>query len=134
VLHCTANSLLAVQPRALAVLLQSNTPERTAKILSVLKPCGHYSHIRNSAGPSAGSDTEALLQKQAAHKDGKGPSVSITLVAPNGKQLEHLFSLWEVGELKLEVAQVFPLAQIADAHRQVETGHTRGKVVLAIPQ
>jgi NADPH:quinone reductase-like Zn-dependent oxidoreductase len=75
-----------------------------------------------------------LQQMQAAHAAGKGPSVSITLVAPNGKQLEHLFGLWQAGQLRLEVAKVFPLAEIADAHRQVETGHTRGKVVLSIPQ
>jgi NADPH:quinone reductase-like Zn-dependent oxidoreductase len=115
-------------------LLQSNTPERTTKILSVLKPGGHYSHIRNSAGPSAGSDMPGLQQLQAAHEAGRGPSVSITLVAPNGKQLEHLFALWEAGQLKLEVAQVFPLADIGDAHKQVETGHTRGLIVLSIPQ
>lgn len=76
----------------------------------------------------------ALQQMQAAHAAGEGPSVSITLVTPNGKQLEHLFQLWEAGQLRLEVAQVLPLARVADAHQQVETGHTRGKVVLTIPQ
>jgi NADPH2:quinone reductase len=71
---------------------------------------------------------------QAAHKEGKGPGASFTLVKPNGKQLQQLFALWEAGQLKLEVAQVLPLAQVAEAHEQVETGHTRGKVVLAGPQ
>jgi hypothetical protein len=28
--------------------------------------------------------------------------------------------------------QVFPLSEVAEAHKQVESGHTRGKVVLAI--
>jgi NADPH:quinone reductase-like Zn-dependent oxidoreductase len=100
-----------------------------AKIKSVLKPSGHYSHIMNS-----GSDSAALQELQAAHKEGKGPSGSFTLVKPNGKQLQQLFELMQAGQLKLEVAKVFPLAEVADAHRQVETGHTRGKVVLAIPQ
>jgi hypothetical protein len=31
------------------------------------------------------------------------------------------------------VLQVFPLSEVAAAHQQVETGHTRGKVVLQIP-
>uniref|UniRef100_A0A383WHE0 Enoyl reductase (ER) domain-containing protein n=1 Tax=Tetradesmus obliquus TaxID=3088 RepID=A0A383WHE0_TETOB len=106
-----------------------NKPERMAMMSSLLKPSGHYSHIMN-----AGSDNAALQQMQAAHKDGKGPGASLTLVKPNGKQLETLFELWEAGTLKLEVHKVFPLDQVADAHRQVETGHTRGKVVLAIPQ
>jgi len=27
---------------------------------------------------------------------------------------------------------VFPLADVVDAHRQLERGHTRGKIVLAV--
>eukprot|EP00882_Tetradesmus_deserticola_P003189 GHRQ01003380.1.p1 GENE.GHRQ01003380.1~~GHRQ01003380.1.p1 ORF type:complete len:233 (+),score=88.23 GHRQ01003380.1:312-1010(+) len=103
-------------------------PERLGKITSVLKSSGHYSHIMNT-----GSNPPLLEQMQAAHKEGKGPGASLTLVKPNGRQLEQLFVMWEAGQVKLEVAQVFPLAEVADAHKQVETGHTRGKVVLAIP-
>lgn len=36
------------------------------------------------------------------------------------------------GELRLEVSRVFPLAAAADAHRAIEAGHTRGKLVLEI--
>lgn len=36
------------------------------------------------------------------------------------------------GKVKLEVAKVSPLSQAAEAHRQVETEHTRGKVVLEV--
>lgn len=58
----------------------------------------------------------------------------VIVVAPNGPQLTQLFELWDSGLLKLEVAKVFPLDQVVDAHKQVETGHTRGKVVLTVPQ
>lgn len=34
------------------------------------------------------------------------------------------------GKVRLEVALNLPLAQAAEAHEQVATGHTRGKVVL----
>ena len=39
----------------------------------------------------------------------------------------------QLGTLCFSVLQVFPLSEAADAHRQVETGHTRGKVVLSVP-
>src|ERR1700733_2106687 len=40
--------------------------------------------------------------------------------------------LIEAGKFALPVAQTFPLAQIADAHRLSETGHVRGKLVLLV--
>lgn len=39
----------------------------------------------------------------------------------------------EQGDLRVEVAATFPLADAAVAHRLVETGHARGKVVLTVP-
>lgn len=38
----------------------------------------------------------------------------------------------EAGRFSLAVAQTFPLAQIADAHRVSEAGHARGKLVLLV--
>ncbi|WMC10016.1 NADP-dependent oxidoreductase [Oceanimonas pelagia] len=48
-------------------------------------------------------------------------------------QHEHLAMLADAvaeGRLKVEVSRVFDLADGAEAHRQIETGHTRGKVLL----
>ncbi|QGN47472.1 zinc-binding dehydrogenase [Micromonospora sp. WMMC415] len=36
----------------------------------------------------------------------------------------------DAGRLTVHVARTFPLDQAADAHRLVETGHVRGKVVV----
>lgn len=36
------------------------------------------------------------------------------------------------GKLRLQVAETFPLAQAADAHRRIEEGHTIGKLVLTM--
>jgi NADPH:quinone reductase-like Zn-dependent oxidoreductase len=58
-------------------------------------------------------------------------AVSI-LVEPNGAQLQQIASMVEAGTLRAEVSQVLPLARFADAHRQIETGHTRGKIVLQV--
>ena len=40
--------------------------------------------------------------------------------------------LIESGRLSLPVAQTFPLAEIAEAHRVSEDGHVRGKLVLLV--
>lgn len=103
-------------------------PANHDRCVAVLKPTGHYSHIANH-----GTDQEALTQLQAAHEQGHGPGVSITRVKPNGAQLNDLFELMASDKLKLEVAKLLPLEQAAEAHRLLETGRTRGKVVLQIP-
>ncbi len=46
--------------------------------------------------------------------------------------LEQGARLVEQGKLKVAVGEVLPLERAADAHAQIETGHTHGKVVLEI--
>jgi enoyl reductase len=48
-------------------------------------------------------------------------------------KLESLTRLYEQGLLRIEVMKSFPLADAAAAHRLVESGHARGKVVLTVP-
>jgi NADPH:quinone reductase-like Zn-dependent oxidoreductase len=45
--------------------------------------------------------------------------------------LAELAALVAAGELEVPIAATFPLDQVADAYRQLEQGHTRGKIVLA---
>ncbi|MFC4022174.1 NADP-dependent oxidoreductase [Micromonospora sp. GCM10011542] len=53
-------------------------------------------------------------------------------VKPSTTDLSALAGLVDAGRLTVEVARTFPLAQAADAHRLVEAGHVRGKVVLEV--
>ena len=46
--------------------------------------------------------------------------------------LDTVRELAERGALKANVQTVLPLAQAAEAHRMIESGHTRGKIVLKI--
>ncbi|MGH3518559.1 MAG: NADP-dependent oxidoreductase [Haloechinothrix sp.] len=45
-------------------------------------------------------------------------------------QLTALTALHTAGQLRVSIHQAYPLAEAADAHRTIETGHVRGKVVL----
>ncbi|MCU1425897.1 MAG: NADP-dependent oxidoreductase [Microbacteriaceae bacterium] len=51
-------------------------------------------------------------------------------VAPDGSTLAVITRLLESGDLHVFVDEVFSLDAAADAHRALETGHTRGKIVL----
>jgi len=46
--------------------------------------------------------------------------------------LAEIGELTESGRFSLPVAQAFPLAEVAEAHRVSETGHVRGKLVLVV--
>ena len=46
--------------------------------------------------------------------------------------LAEIGELIEAGRFSLPVAQTFPLAEIAEAHRVSEDGHARGKFVLLV--
>jgi NADPH2:quinone reductase len=50
--------------------------------------------------------------------------------AHQGWILDRCAALCDADELNIEVNGVLPLGQAAEAHRQIETGHTRGKLVL----
>jgi NADPH:quinone reductase-like Zn-dependent oxidoreductase len=54
-------------------------------------------------------------------------------VRPDRDGLDALARLADEGRLRVEVARVMPLDEIADAHRLSEEGHVRGKVVVTIP-
>lgn len=52
------------------------------------------------------------------------------LVDPNPEQLDTMLYMVSVGLLKTEIQAVYPMAEVAAAHQQIETSHTRGKVLL----
>ncbi|GLQ89085.1 NADP-dependent oxidoreductase [Dyella flagellata] len=48
------------------------------------------------------------------------------------ERLSFLAALYEAGKLRVPVGRVFALEEAADAHRHIETGHSRGKTVLVM--
>ncbi len=53
-------------------------------------------------------------------------------MSPSTEQLELVAGLVAGGEVKVEIAEVLPLAQVRRAHELSESGHTRGKIILTV--
>jgi NADPH:quinone reductase-like Zn-dependent oxidoreductase len=68
-------------------------------------------------------------KKQA---DDAGVRVAGILVKANGEQLAEIAKLMEAGSVRAFVTLTLPLNEVAKAHEQSETGHTRGKIVLRV--
>jgi NADPH:quinone reductase-like Zn-dependent oxidoreductase len=56
----------------------------------------------------------------------------IHLAKPNDKDLDFLRRLMEEEKVKPVIEKCYPLDQIVEAHRHVESGRTKGKIVLEI--
>ncbi len=70
--------------------------------------------------------------EQVAHNPSGNVRARAILVEPNSSHLKQIAELVEDGSLKPIVSHRFPLQEAAAAHRQSETRHTRGKIVLQI--
>jgi NADPH:quinone reductase-like Zn-dependent oxidoreductase len=76
--------------------------------------------------PSGANDG---VKEKAAAKGMIGVSM---MVQSSGEDMEHLASLLEEGVLKPEVSKLFPLEKMGEAHEQVESHKTRGKVIVTV--
>lgn len=63
-----------------------------------------------------------------------GPHYHSVFVEADGKGMERLAQLVNVGHLKQKIFAQLPLEQIADAHEMVESGHSKGKVVVVVSE
>jgi NADPH:quinone reductase-like Zn-dependent oxidoreductase len=89
--------------------------------LAVLRPGGHL------VTAVAEGDRELGAKFEAA-----GMRFSGIAVDPDPVGLRALVELVELGKLRVHVQETFPFERIAEAHRLLESGHTRGKLVLTV--
>jgi NADPH:quinone reductase-like Zn-dependent oxidoreductase len=54
------------------------------------------------------------------------------LVSSNGADMKKIAVLLEKGIIKTHISAIYPFSSLGDAHKQVETGRTRGKVIVRL--
>ena len=79
------------------------------------------------SGGNLVSITETVDEDSLKNRDVR---FTFTFVEPNVRQLDHIRDLIESGRFKANVTRTFPFAEVKKAHEAMETGHTRGKIVL----
>lgn len=59
-----------------------------------------------------------------------GINFQYVFVEPNARQLEHITKLADEGKIKVPVSKTYSLDEAAEALKEIETLHTRGKLVI----
>ena len=93
--------------------------ETLAQSLAVIRP---YGRAASSVGVSG--DLDQLLDLNL--------TLHGILVRPEQRRLETFDRLVSSGTLRPIIDQVLPLEEAAQAHRQLESGHGQGKIVLVV--
>lgn len=103
------------------VVLDPIGGDTTEKSIRVLKQGGTLVSIVGGA--------KEPVQQLAAQK---GVTAKNYLVQSSGEDMQQLATLLVEAHFKPIISQTFSFYQVADAHKQIETGRTRGKIVLKV--
>jgi NADPH:quinone reductase-like Zn-dependent oxidoreductase len=85
-----------------------------------------YDVIFDAAGKTSFSRCKIVLKKEGSYLSVKSSTKEQT------ENLLYLKELIEAGKIKSVIDRRYPLAQTAEAHRYVETGHKNGNVVITL--
>ncbi|BBB02192.1 putative alcohol dehydrogenase [Actinacidiphila reveromycinica] len=117
--HTAADFAEAV--RGIDLVLDTVGGDTVERSLAVLRPGGHL------VTAVAEEDTDLVARYEAA-----GMRFSGIAVDPDPVGLRGLVALVEQGRLRVHVQRTFPFERVADAHRLLDGGHLRGKIVLTV--
>src|SRR5689334_19212087 len=116
--------------KGVQVVYDSVGKDTFLKSLNCLVPRGMLALFGQSSGPVASFDPALLAQKGSLFLT----RPSLAQYAATREELlwraGELFDWIKAGELKLRIEKTFPLADAAEAHRQLEGRKTTGKVLL----
>ncbi|MBN9605253.1 MAG: NADP-dependent oxidoreductase [Actinomycetales bacterium] len=116
--------VLAEHPVDAVIDLIGNVHDQTGtRSLRALRPGGLLVNAPSGSWPK--------LDAEAAEA---GVRATRYQVSASGATLAIVSRLLESGDVKVYVDRVFELGEAAEAHRAIESGHTRGKIVLRVAE
>jgi NADPH:quinone reductase-like Zn-dependent oxidoreductase len=102
--------------------LVGNVADDTAtRSLAVLRPGGLIVNGPRGSWPTMAEEAAAA-----------GVRATSFQCVPDGARLAVVARLLEAGDIRVHIDRVLDLADAAEAHRAIEEGHTRGKIVLRV--
>lgn len=108
----------ALSPSGVELVLDAVGGEALTKSIDILAPSGRVITIVDSP------ERRAL--------EAEGVPVQWMFVRPDGAQLAQIGQLVVRSKLKVQIARVFPLEQVREAHELLEGRHVAGKLVLRV--
>lgn len=106
---------------AVDIVLEAIGGDNIDRSLRVLKPGGIIISLPSGLSEDVG--------EKAARQGKQG---IFFMVKSNQDDLQHISSMLADGTLRPHISQVFEFSEIKAAHTQIETGKTRGKIVLKL--
>jgi NADPH:quinone reductase-like Zn-dependent oxidoreductase len=100
------------------VALDTVGGETTASLVPTVRPGGVIVTIASAPPEDAARE--------------RGMRAELLIMSPDADQLARIADLVAVGDVRVEIAEVLPLAEVARAHELSESGHTRGKIILTV--
>jgi NADPH:quinone reductase-like Zn-dependent oxidoreductase len=110
-----SEALLNVAPDGVDLIFDCTRGDTLERSLNTLKEGGKLISITKS-NPDIDSDID----------------FEYVFVEPNSKQLDHLRELVDDGKISVPVSKTFSLEQAAEALEQIQTLHTKGKIVIRL--
>jgi NADPH:quinone reductase-like Zn-dependent oxidoreductase len=92
--------------------------ETTQRLVSTLREGGVVVTIANAPPEQAAAERGARAEQ--------------LMMSPNPDQLSRIAELVAAGDVRVEIAETFPLSEAQRAHTLSESGHTRGKIILTV--
>ena len=131
----TANQDLLKQLRVGQSIDYSKTRFQSAvKDVDVVLNCVGADTLRDSYGivKRGGTIVSITTEPDTAECASHGLTCARIMAHPDAMVLEEMTRLIEANAVSPIVSQTFPLSDVAQAHRQIESRHTRGKIILKI--